>query len=52
VYLDHGQELISMFAYLSDVDVVLGEKLGKGRLLARSAPRVESLAHTFIGARD
>ena len=35
VYVDHGQGLISMFAHLSDIDVVLGEQLKKGQVLGK-----------------
>jgi murein DD-endopeptidase MepM/ murein hydrolase activator NlpD len=35
VYVDHGQGLISMFAHLSDIDVVLGEQLKKGQAVGK-----------------
>ena len=35
VYVDHGQGLISMFAHMSDIDVVLGEQLKKGQVLGK-----------------
>ena len=35
VYVDHGQGLISMFAHLSDIDVVLGEQLKKGQVVGK-----------------
>jgi murein DD-endopeptidase MepM/ murein hydrolase activator NlpD len=35
VYLDHGQGLISMFAHLDEIDVVLGEQVEKGQFVGK-----------------
>jgi murein DD-endopeptidase MepM/ murein hydrolase activator NlpD len=35
VYLDHGQGLISMFAHLSEIDVELGQQVGKGQVIGK-----------------
>lgn len=35
VYLDHGQGLISMFAHLDEIDVVLGERVEKGQVVGK-----------------
>jgi murein DD-endopeptidase MepM/ murein hydrolase activator NlpD len=35
VYLDHGQGLISLFAHLDEIDVVLGEQVKKGQLVGK-----------------
>ena len=35
VYIDHGQGLISMFAHLSEIDVVLGERVKKGQVIGK-----------------
>ena len=35
VYLDHGQGLISLFAHLSEIDVELGERVGKGQVIGK-----------------
>ena len=35
VYLDHGQGLISMFAHLDEIDVVLGERVEKGQIVGK-----------------
>jgi murein DD-endopeptidase MepM/ murein hydrolase activator NlpD len=35
VYIDHGQGLISLFAHLSEVDVKLGEQVGKGQVIGK-----------------
>ena len=35
VYLDHGQGLISMFAHLDEIDVVLGEEVAKGQVVGK-----------------
>lgn len=35
VYLDHGQGLISLFAHLDEIDVVLGEQVEKGQVIGK-----------------
>jgi murein DD-endopeptidase MepM/ murein hydrolase activator NlpD len=35
VYLDHGQGLISMFAHLDEIDVVLGEEVAQGQVVGK-----------------
>jgi murein DD-endopeptidase MepM/ murein hydrolase activator NlpD len=35
VYIDHGQGLISMFAHLDEIDVVLGERVEKGQVVGK-----------------
>ncbi|MCP4332073.1 MAG: M23 family metallopeptidase [Gammaproteobacteria bacterium] len=35
VYLDHGQGLISLFAHLSEIDVELGQQVGKGQVVGK-----------------
>jgi len=35
VYLDHGQGLISLFAHLNEIDVVLGEQVKKGQIVGK-----------------
>jgi len=35
IYLDHGQGLISMFAHLSEIDVELGQQVGKGEVVGK-----------------
>ncbi len=35
VYIDHGQGLISMFAHLDEIDVVLGERVKKGQIVGK-----------------
>ena len=35
VYLDHGQGLISLFAHLDEIDVVLGEQVKKGQVVGK-----------------
>lgn len=35
VYLDHGQGLISLFAHLDEIDVVLGEQVKKGQVIGK-----------------
>ena len=35
VYLDHGQGLISLFAHLDEIDVVLGEQVEKGQIIGK-----------------
>jgi murein DD-endopeptidase MepM/ murein hydrolase activator NlpD len=35
VYIDHGQGLISMFAHLDEIDVVLGERVEKGQIVGK-----------------
>jgi murein DD-endopeptidase MepM/ murein hydrolase activator NlpD len=35
VYIDHGQGLISMFAHLSEIDVELGQRVGKGEIVGK-----------------
>ena len=35
VYIDHGQGLITMFAHLSEIDVVLGERVEKGQVVGK-----------------
>ncbi|WP_313027036.1 peptidoglycan DD-metalloendopeptidase family protein [Pseudomonas lopnurensis] len=35
VFLDHGQGLISMFCHLSEIDVKVGDRLGRGEALGK-----------------
>jgi murein DD-endopeptidase MepM/ murein hydrolase activator NlpD len=35
VYLDHGQGLISLFAHMDKIDVVLGEQVEKGQVVGK-----------------
>jgi len=35
VYIDHGQGLISLFAHLSEVDVVIGDTVSKGQVIGK-----------------
>ncbi len=35
VYLHHGQGLITLFAHLSQIEVVIGEKVEKGQIIGR-----------------
>lgn len=35
VYIDHGQGLISMFAHLSEIDVVIGDQVKKGQVVGK-----------------
>ena len=35
VYIDHGQGLISMFAHLDQIDVELGQQVGKGEIVGK-----------------
>lgn len=35
VYIDHGQGLISLFAHLDEIDVELGQQVGKGEIVGK-----------------
>jgi len=35
VYIDHGQGLISLFAHLNEIDVKLGQRVGKGEIVGK-----------------
>ena len=35
VFVDHGQGLISMFCHLSQIDVKVGDQLGRGEVLGK-----------------
>jgi murein DD-endopeptidase MepM/ murein hydrolase activator NlpD len=35
VYIDHGQGLISMFAHLNEINVELGQQVGKGEIVGK-----------------
>ena len=35
VYLDHGQGLISLFAHLSEIDVIVGQRVEKGQVVGK-----------------
>ncbi len=35
VYLHHGQGLVTLFAHLSQIDVELGDRVGKGQVIGR-----------------
>ncbi len=35
IYIDHGQGLISMFAHLDEISVVLGERVKKGQVVGK-----------------